>query len=116
MRRGPHWLLNDQDAKAYGLALANALRHLPVTMAQKWVDFTALGLAVFAYEGPRIAMDAAIRRDRQAQQRRPQPMGQVFQFRPPGAAGPQPPPDAPAAPGGPMPGEMTYEPELDPAV
>ena len=47
MRRGPHWLLNDPDAKAYGLALANALRHLPVSMAQKYVDFAALGVAVF---------------------------------------------------------------------
>jgi hypothetical protein len=108
MRRGPHWLLSDPDAKAYGLALANALRHLPVTMAQKWVDFTALGLAVFAYEGPRIAMDAAIRRERQTQQRRPQPMGQVFQFRPPGAASE--PAETPAAPMGA--GDMTYEPDL----
>ena len=110
MRRGPHWLLSDPDAKAYGLALANALRHLPVTMAQKWVDFTALGLAVFAYEGPRIAIDAQLRRERQAASRRPQPMGQVFQFRPNSEpAGPPPPPPQPAM------GDMTYEPELEPA-
>jgi hypothetical protein len=110
MRRGPHWLLSDPDAKAYGLALANALRHLPVTMAQKWIDFSALGLAVFAYEGPRMAMDMQIRRERQ-QQRRPGPMGQVFQFTPPARPGGG---AAPAAPSQPE-GEMTYEPELEPA-
>src|SRR5215472_10316607 len=27
-RREPHWQLNDADAKAYGQALANALRHI----------------------------------------------------------------------------------------
>jgi len=111
MRRGPHWLLSDPDAKAYGLALANALRHIPVQVAQKWIDFTALGCAVFAYEGPRIGMDMQLRAQRQRPaQRPPQAMGQVFQFRPP--AGPNPAPQQPPAP---MDGEMTYEPELEPA-
>jgi hypothetical protein len=107
MRRGPHWLLNDQDAKAYGLALANALRHLPVTMAQKYVDFCALGIAVFAYEGPRVALDMQLRAQRGAAARPRPPSGpaQVFQFR--AAAGPQPeqpPPQSPTV-------DMTYEPD-----
>jgi len=66
MARGPHWLLSDPDAKAYGLALSNALRHLPVTMAQKYIDFTALGIAVIAYEGPRVHMDMQLRAQRGA--------------------------------------------------
>jgi len=61
MARGPHWLLSDADAKAYGLALSNALRHLPITMAQKYVDFTALGIAIIAYEGPRLHLDIQAR-------------------------------------------------------
>lgn len=96
MRRGPHWLLNDADAKNYGMALANALRHLPVTAAQKYVDFAALGIAVAAYEGPRIAMDVQLR----AQRRQPQrPIGpaQIFQFRPQEAAQSQQQRPAPAA-------------------
>jgi hypothetical protein len=107
MRRGPHWLLNDADAKAYGLALANALRHLPVTMAQKYVDFAALGIAIFAYEGPRIGIDMQLKRDRQ-QQRRPMQTGpaQVFQFRPNPPA-----PDGPVPPA-PAEGPMTYEPDF----
>jgi hypothetical protein len=101
--------LNDQDAKAYGLALANALRHLPVTMAQKYVDFAALGIAVFAYEGPRVAMDVQLRR--QAAPPRPtQASGQVFQFRPNAAPPPADPP--PAWPIGAGEGPMTYEPDL----
>jgi hypothetical protein len=112
MRRGPHWLLNEPDAKAYGTALANALRHLPVTMAQKYIDFTALGVAIIAYEGPRIAMDAALRAQRQTQTR-PGPIGpaQVFQFRrPPGAAS-EPEAVQPAPPG--LSPDMTYEPQLE---
>lgn len=119
MRRGPHWLLSDQDSKAYGKALANALRHLPITMAQKWIDFSALGLAIFAYETPRIGMDIQLKQQAQARRQQPQPMGQVFQFRPaapPPSAAPQPsqqppqpsPQGAATAPAG----DMTYEPEL----
>ena len=107
MGRGPHWLLNDPDAAKYGLALANALRHLPVKAAQKWIDFTALGIAVFAYEGPRVAMDMQLKA--QARAARPgaqaRPAAPVFQFR---AAAPQPEPPA----GGVAP-DMTYEPDFD---
>lgn len=110
-RRGPHWLLNDADAKAYGLALTNALRHLPITAAQKTIDYSAFAVAVFAFEGPRLAMDMQLRRDRV----QPPPRGpaqQVFEFRPNGAAG-RPPaaPSSPPPPPGPA-GDMTYEPEL----
>jgi hypothetical protein len=129
MVRGPHWMMNDTDAKAYGQAMANALRHIPITMAQKYFDFTALALAVATYEVPRIAEDIRIRNlpPRQPQQR-PAPMGQVFQFAPPAAragaeaagrggapaASPNPPAGAPAPPPGPpvQPApDMTYEPE-----
>ena len=113
MRRGPHWLLNDPDAKAYGTALANALRHLPVTMAQKWVDFSALGLAVFAYEGPRVAIDMQLRQQRgAAPPRQRQGPAQVFQFRPPQQGQSDRPAPAPPV----SEGEMTYEPELEPAL
>lgn len=117
MRRGPHWLLNDPDAKAYGAALANALRHLPVTMAQKYVDFAALGVAVMCYEGPRIHMDMQLRRERGAAARRP-PAGpaQVFQFRPaPSPPASETPQQARPAEPSQMPppfGDMTYEPDL----
>lgn len=119
MRRGPHWLLNDPDAKAYGFALANALRHLPVTMAQKYVDFTALGVAVIAYEGPRIAVDVALRGQREAPRPAPSRPAQVFRFRA-GGSGPTGGPEragAPDRPGEAMPlgtgpsGDMTYEPQ-----
>lgn len=113
MKRGPHWLLNDPDAKAYGTALSNALRHLPVTMAQKWIDFSALGLAVFAYEGPRVAIDMQLRQQRQQPRPRPQGPAQVFQFRPPPPPQQSDPPRQTPAMGE---GEMTYEPELEPAL
>lgn len=126
MSRGPHWLLSDADAKAYGTALANALRHLPVTMAQKYIDFSALGLAVVAYEGPRVGMDVRIKAERMqrggAQQPPPGP-AQIFRFRPPPnqpapprQAAPNPGPPGPVPPAGPLPlPDMTYEPELEPA-
>ena len=125
MRRGPHWLLSDQDARQYGLALSNALRHLPVTMAQKWIDFSALALAVVAYEGPRIGEDIRLRqaRGRPAAARGP---AQVFQFRPsapspPSPSGSQgpvtsngvPPPGNGVVPPTGPPGDMTYEPEWE---
>jgi hypothetical protein len=116
MRRGPHWLLSDPDAKAYGAALANALRHLPISMAQKYVDYCALGVAVFAYEGPRIAIDMALKAQRTPTRPPPGPMGpaQVFQFRrpAPGAAS-EPEAVQPAPPG--LSPDMTYEPQLEEA-
>ena len=116
MARGPHWLLSDPDAKAYGLALSNALRHLPVTMAQKYIDFTALGIAVIAYEGPRVHMDMQLRAQRGAAGRPRQGPAQVFQFAPRPPQQPQEPANGAAPPEPPtvdMP--MTYEPQLDEA-
>lgn len=122
MKRGRHWLLTDADAKDYGQKLVNALRHIPVTMAQKYVDFTALGAAVFTYESPRIMMDMQLKAQRQ---RRPPPFGpaQIFQFRSP-SPGPggeaqaertnQPAQAGPIAGNryeGPAP-DMTYEPDI----
>lgn len=114
MRRGPHWLLNDLDAKAYGMALSNALRHLPITAAQKTLDFAALGIAVMVYEGPRIGIDMQTRQ--RGAQPRPAGPAQVFQFtpspRPAPSETPQPPrqPDPQQMP--PPFGDMTYEPDL----
>ena len=78
-RRGQHWLLSDDEAKHYGGALSNALRHLPVTMAQKYVDFTALAVAVCMYEAPRIAIDMGIRRQMQQQAAAQRANGQAGQ-------------------------------------
>lgn len=115
MRRGPHWLLNDGDAKAYGTALANALRHLPISMAQKYVDWTAFGVAVMAFEGPRIGIDMQLKAQRQqAGRQRPQGPAQVFQFTP-RQEGPPAPTEVP--PGATIPGaptaDMSYEPQLE---
>lgn len=116
MKRGPHWLLNDQDARQYGQALANAVRHLPVVVAQKYFDYAALAGAIAMHEGPRVTMDIAIAAERRAG-RRPtyaQP-AQVFQFGPRPAAPPPPPQGPMAQPAAQQPGptpDMTYEPEI----
>jgi hypothetical protein len=94
--RGPHWLLNDTDAKAYGLALSNAMRHLPFTATQKYFDFSALAVAVFAYDGPRLARDIELRQPGASQEVR-RPSGQVFHFRQP--------PQSPPVSGGAQPGQ-----------
>lgn len=91
MTEQPHWLLSEPDAKAYARYVANALRHMPMTVAQKWVDFTALGGAFFVFTGGRIiqSMQLAGRiGGGPAAQRRPPPQqapgggAQVFQFTP----------------------------------
>lgn len=132
MRRGPHWLLNDADAKAYGIALSNALRHLPITAAQKTIDFTALGVAIAVYEGPRVAYDVHLKRQAQAQRQQQQRHAPVFAFGAPAGVHPMPgaaqpnsttQPIPPAPPQSPAPGTsqtdasgpMTYEPELEAA-
>lgn len=98
MGRGQHWLLSDEEAKGYGQALANAIRHLPITMAQKYVDFTTLGIAIITYEGPRIAADMILRRQARNPNaaRQPQPNGQVvYPFAAP--PGPPAPPNNPSS-------------------
>lgn len=62
MGRGPHWLLSEQEAQIYGAALANALRHLPVAVGQKYIDFTALGVAMVTIDGARLRQDILLRR------------------------------------------------------
>jgi hypothetical protein len=120
----PHWLLSDADAKTYAVAWQNAMRHIPIRVQQKYIDFTALAFAIGQFEFPRIMLSAQIARQ---QARRASPgAAPVFQFRPadPG------PSSAPAgqgtAPGGAAPpngaangraqgpaADMTYEPEPD---
>lgn len=108
----PHWLLNDPDAKIYGTALSNALRHFPIAATQKAIDIGSLVIAAFNFDGIRLATELRIRREARLRAR-PQPRGpaQVFQFVPGGTpqAPPQtPPPDPPPA----WSPDMTYEPEL----
>lgn len=108
MSRGPHWMLTDADAKNYGAALANALRHLPIQVAQKYLDFGALGLAVLAYNGPRLAMDHQLRRAAREAAARATP--NVFSFTPRSASGAAQ-EAAPQSQAGPA-ADMTYEPEI----
>jgi hypothetical protein len=82
-RSEPHWLLNDDDAKKYGTALGNALRHLPISAAQKTVDFSALIFIAFAIETPRVVRSAQLARERSSPRRG---SAQVFQFHPPSPA------------------------------
>jgi hypothetical protein len=94
MRRAePHWLLSDADARRYGAALANALSHLPVKVAQKYLDFSTLAFCVFEMELPRVMLSHQL-----AQARKPAPgaapSAEVFQFhqpRPSANAGAAPP-------------------------
>jgi hypothetical protein len=92
-RSEPHWMLNDDDAKRYGTALANALRHMPIKAAQKTIDYSTLVMVAFVMETPRIVRSAQL-----ARQPKPQPPrgpAQVFQFVPnPAQAPPSPPPAA----------------------
>lgn len=108
----PHWLLNDPDAKIYGTALSNALRHFPIAATQKAIDIGSLVIAAFNFDGIRLATELRIRREqgiRQAQQRRPTGPAQVFAFRPQTQTTPEPsPPQAPPA----FSPDMTYEPEM----
>jgi hypothetical protein len=123
----PHWMLNDPDAKAYGQALSNALRHIPIKVAQKSIDFFMLAVAIGQFEVPRMYLSAQIARARATQGRRGGPPGPggatVFQFKPPPQGSPSPPPSGGGAPGngaangaanGSAPAaDMTYEPEPD---
>ena len=94
-RSEPHWMLNDDDAKRYGTALANALRHMPIKAAQKTIDYSTLVMVAFVMETPRIVRSAQLARQPKQPQRGP---AQVFQFVQPQ---PQPqagsPPPSPAA-------------------
>lgn len=92
-------MLTDDDAKRYGAALANALRHMPIKAAQKTIDYSTLVMVAFVMETPRIVRSVQIARTPKPPQRGP---AQVFQFvNPnPGAANP-PSPAATATPASP---------------
>jgi hypothetical protein len=77
MQLGNHWLLSDDDAKRYGTALANALRHIPIKAAQKTIDYSTLFMVAFVIETPRIVRSIQIARAPKAPNRGP---AQVFQF------------------------------------
>lgn len=69
MRRNePHWLLSEQDAKTYGAAIGNAMRHLPMNASQKALDFSALLFCAMHMETPRIY--ASVRNAHNARNRR----------------------------------------------
>jgi hypothetical protein len=96
---GPHWLLNDDDAKTYALAVNNVARHYDIQAAQKTIDIVNLiGMACFI-EGTRLLYSrnpAA----RQAQQPRPgAQIVPIFQFDPRSAFSPAAQPAATPAPG-----------------
>lgn len=94
LRNEPHWMLTDADARQYGAAFVNAMRHVPIAAAQKTIDFTTLAIVVFAMEIPRIGRSIQLAKAREA----PKPRGpaQVFPF-----ANPAPTGSAPQAAGGP---------------
>lgn len=95
---GPHWLLADDDAKAYALAINNVARHYDIAVAQKTIDITNLVGLVCFFEGTRLLMN-----------RKPpppaRPAAQVFQFNPPPATPPAPPVGEVFGPPNPLPAE-----------
>lgn len=95
-------MLTDQDAKTYGAALANAMRHVPIGITQKALDFSALAFCIINMETPRVMASARIARERRTNPNaQPRGPAEVFQFRPPNnPPPPQPTPTAAAASGG----------------
>ena len=87
-----HWLLSDDDAKRYGAALANALRHMPIKAAQKTIDYSTLAMVAFVMETPRVVRSVQI-----ARTPRPQPPRGPAQVFYPFAANPSPNPPPPGA-------------------
>jgi len=117
---GPHWLLNDADAKAYAAAVNNVARHYDLRAAQKTVDIANLIGMVCFVEGTRLLYTRTHARGAQGASQASQ-RGQVvpfFQFNqnPPGAtppaaaSTPQPPepfgPPLPHDPDGPSEGQL----------
>lgn len=90
-------MLDDADAKRYGAALQNALRHFPMKTTQKVIDCTALAIVAFEMEAPRVMVSAELAKQRKG----PQPArgpAQIFRFNTP--AGTQATPPSPAPPAG----------------
>jgi hypothetical protein len=104
-RDEPHWMLNEADAKRYGAALANALRHFPLQTTQKAIDFSVLVFCIFEMETPRVVKSIQLAKlpphlRRQAQ-RGP---AKIFEFAP--NFSPPPPSDAPQPGGSPTSGPV----------
>lgn len=78
-RAEPHWLVNDNDAKRYSIAIGNALRHMQIRTAQKTIDMAALVFVAFSVETPRVIRSAQLARET-ANPRRQGPSATVFQF------------------------------------
>lgn len=109
---GPHWLLNDEDARNYANAVNNVARHYDVAVAQKTIDIcNLLGLVCF-YEGTRLFYSRSAAARPQPQTRQTASVVPIFQFAPPAyppaQASPAPPagevfgPPNPVAPEGPV--------------
>lgn len=72
---GSHWLLNDDDAKAYALAVNNVARHYDIAVAQRTIDVVNLIGMVAWIEGTRFLVS------RHGPPKQPQqPRGQVVPF------------------------------------
>ena len=101
----PHWRLNDPDAKQYGTAIANMMRHFSPVVSQKSLDIFACGLCVVAMETPRIQASvelAKMRRTRgtsgaSSASSPPIPGATVYPFPVPPTVSPSPPPPSTAA-------------------
>jgi hypothetical protein len=91
-RNEPHWLLSDDDAKRYGTALANALRHMPIKAAQKTIDYSTLAMVIFVMETPRIVRSAQLARAPKQPLRGPAQVYYPFAGNPNPQAPPSPPP------------------------
>ena len=80
-------MLSDDDAKRYGAALANALRHMPIRAAQKTIDYSTLIMVAFVMETPRIVRSAQLARQPRTPPRGPAQVYYPFtvQNPPPGA-------------------------------
>lgn len=50
---GPHWLMNDADARTYASAVANVMRHYPLNVAEKAQDWFNLLVVITSLEGKR---------------------------------------------------------------
>jgi hypothetical protein len=107
---GPHWLLNDGDAKMYAQAVANVARHYQVEVAQKAIDhLNLLGMVSFI-EGTRLLYS----RTAQPPPQRSAQVVPLFNFAaPPAAPTPPAPPARPShPPGGEAPGSQVFGPPM----
>ncbi len=97
-------MLNDPDAARYAVAVSNAMRHLPITVAQKAVDYAAFVMVAFSIESPRVVRSAQMAQAAKGRPPGPRGPAQVFEFtggRDRAAGPPNGPGGAPGAAGGP---------------